>query len=677
MALTKAQRRAEWKKRTTETAEALRAADAKVTLKRRRTVPISATVLKPGETKSELVKQYEAAGGSKFLFKPTLTHREQNRINMLSRHPEQLSHREQTRIKMLAQHPERLTHREQTRLRMLSGVYKKEPVKEVPKVKVDDTTKPERPKNKVTVTYENINTLISTKIKRYVKPSVHEYYFAGVEYGRKHPEIARLAAAGIKVTPKLMDPGVKDPAKSARLVRAFSNGALTGIREEPLKTALFLALPGAFGAVMKGAKFVPVVGALVKSERIMKLAMRAVGLVYTHDIYTRVNGPVVTGYKDGKVLSETSKTLSDGSIETTQEIEQNPTTRKPTIEEKTQRLGGIFATELGPMAFGTIGIQKVSSVKMKKLNVKPLKIKPKIKTKIVKAGKVVKIKVQKTKAEIKKLVKSSRSKRITRLYTQIQAKHNQIALAKTPTEKAARIKDLKILEKRITAEVAKKNKRQSLRLKSLLKDERAEVSILSYRPKSEILDYTPRPQKQPKPKPKKKRKVAVAEKTKTTAQRKLETLLDYKTAKELGLIKKPKIKTKVKPKTKVKTVPITKPKTKTKTKTKTAVKTKTKTKTKTKVKTAVAVKPKVQTKVKPKTLVKTKTAVTVKPKVKTAVKTKVAIKKKVVPKIKPIPVIVPLKPKKAKVKKKKKKVKKVVKSQKVTNPVPSLKAFLE
>ena len=68
MAQTKAQRRAAWKKRTSATASALKSAGATVTVtktkkgkkKVTRTVPLSATVVKPGKKVSSLVKEMEA-----------------------------------------------------------------------------------------------------------------------------------------------------------------------------------------------------------------------------------------------------------------------------------------------------------------------------------------------------------------------------------------------------------------------------------------------------------------------------------------------------------------------------------------------------------------------------------------------------------------------------------------
>lgn len=64
MAQTKQERRESWKKRTSATASALKKAGATITIsksgKKKRSVPLSATVVKPGEKESELVKSHKA-----------------------------------------------------------------------------------------------------------------------------------------------------------------------------------------------------------------------------------------------------------------------------------------------------------------------------------------------------------------------------------------------------------------------------------------------------------------------------------------------------------------------------------------------------------------------------------------------------------------------------------------
>lgn len=65
---TRAQRRESWKQRTSATASALRSAGATVSRTGGRSVPTAATVVRPGQTESEIVKQAEAAMGESFVY---------------------------------------------------------------------------------------------------------------------------------------------------------------------------------------------------------------------------------------------------------------------------------------------------------------------------------------------------------------------------------------------------------------------------------------------------------------------------------------------------------------------------------------------------------------------------------------------------------------------------------
>ena len=578
--------------------------------------------------------------------------------------PVPLTHREETRQKMLARYPEPLTHREETRLRMLEQGSLK--AQEMAAFAI-------KQKTRTPITAPIPQTKVEKK-KAWEEKPLPKWVtdFMG--------DPAKLSKRERKIVLPFYGKSSADALKQKAAMTSYLNYVSTDIKKNPGKIVLFAALPPGLKLATRGIKAAGVTALITKipkgeliAKRSVQLVGAGIGAVYTKDVYDRVTEPVLTGYKDGET-TVTDKILKNGDTEITTTTEEIPQYRKPTGPEQIERLSGIFATELAPLGISN----RIINRGIKTGYTKPVKPKPKfkIKTKIIKAGKVVKakvtktvrIKLQKIKVESKKIVKSNRTKRITSLYIQISATQNQIALAKTPAKKAELIKNLKTLENKITAEVAKKSKRRSLRLKKLLRDERAEVSILTYKPYSQILDYTPQPKRQAAPKPKPKRKVAVAERTKTASHRRIEELMDYETAKKLGLIKKPITKTKVK------AIPITKPKTKTKTKTKT--RTKTAVKTKVKTATAVAVKTKVLTKVKTKPLVKTMVATKPATKVKTAVKTKVAVKVK--PKIKIIPVIVPFKlPKKPVKDKKKKKGKKGVKSSYVKNPVPSLAAFLK
>lgn len=521
-----------------------------------------------------------------------------------------------------------------------------------------------------------------------------------------------------------------DALQQKQAMTSYLNYVAKEVKSNPAKVVLFAALPPAFKQAGRSIQALGITRLITKVPHGQLIARgtintisAALGVVYSADVYTRVTAPVFTGYKDGK-STETKKTFPNGDIEITTTTEQTPQYRKPTGPEQHERIGGIFATELAPLAISHRIVNR-GVKKGYKPEPKP-KTKVKVTTVIKRAGKVIKTtavtkpiktvkKVVKEKfTTAKGLVKSRRSKRITGLYIQIQAKQRLITLEKTPAKKAELIKDLKKLENKITREVAKTSPKQSGILKRLLRDERAEVTILTYKPKSKILDYIPERQIAPKTKPK--RRVSVIERTKTQLELELnlQSILDFKTAKKLGIVRdihtpvKTTIKANTKELTKIKTeikkVTTTKQKTKLITKAKAIIKslvklrvlliTYSKTKvatgqrrkiktivktitkqitstqtlvlelTKTKIKTKVITKPKVKTKV------------ITKPKIKTIVKTKVITKPKVktdvVPVLKPLLLI----PKKTPTKKKKKKVKKGVKEAFVKNPVPSLKAFL-
>ena len=149
----------------------------------------------------------------------------------------------------------------------------------------------------------------------------------------------------------------------------------------------------------------------------MKAVAVAFGIHWTASIWTVVNEPVVKTYKDGEVISVSYKTLPNGSIEVTREIEQIPDkTRKPTSTEKAERMGYIFSTEVGPMVFGALGISKVSKTRYNQLSKKwkkPIKEKVHIvKSKANKAGKarIIKAELKKKGAKVKVKTKTKTQK---------------------------------------------------------------------------------------------------------------------------------------------------------------------------------------------------------------------------------------------------------------------------
>ena len=228
------------------------------------------------------------------------------------------------------------------------------------------------PKTKQVLFVKREATRVHEEIKKQTRkiPTLQDIGMAGYKYGKAHPNSARLIYnsldAKAKIIRKIVPKEAGIPVGKATF--AFSDGAIKGIRNEPVKTLAFFALPGVAGVAIKGARYIPIASKMVKSERAMRAAAAGFNIVYTHNVYTRVNAPVLDYYKDGKVLSETSKKLQDGSIQITQNIEQVPVMRKPTTSEKSERLGYVFSTEAGPMVFGAIGVSKVSSARFKELS---------------------------------------------------------------------------------------------------------------------------------------------------------------------------------------------------------------------------------------------------------------------------------------------------------------------
>ena len=367
-------------------------------------------------------------------------------------------------------------------------------------------------------------TRIDQAIKRETKariPTLRDIQMAGYKYGKKNPEAARLiygsGTFGAGVVRKAIPTDIGVPVGQA--MHAFSDGAIKGVRNEPVKTLAFLALPGAVGAVMKGAKYIPIASKIVKSEKAMKAAAYGFDIVYSHNVYTRVNAPVVSYYKDGKVLSETSKTMPDGSIQITQQIEQLPVMRKPNTNEKSERLGYIFSTEAGPMVFGAMGIQKVSKVRFKELSKKGVKTTKQTVKKLKKPGDIKKyIKKTKELKDIKKRHEAVR-KRITKAEAKTAKEKVQVLEVKK-----GKLKLLKKTRAQLKKAEAKAKKKELAAIRKRLKKVDKDIKKAEKAIKKEKVLTTVKTKK--------------GEKLKVTTKGKLEKAKAKAKAKELKDIKK-------------------------------------------------------------------------------------------------------------------------------------------
>lgn len=258
------------------------------------------------------------------------------------------------------------------------------------------------PKSKQVLFVKREATRVHQEIKKQTRkiPTLQDIGMAGYKYGKAHPKSAKLiydsldAKARIirKIVPK--DAGI--PA--AKAMFAFSDGAIKGIRNEPVKTLAFFALPGVAGVAIKGARYIPIASKMVKSEKAMKAASHIFNVAYAHNVYTRVNAPMLDRYKDGKT-TETRKTLPDGSIRVTTKTEQIPVMRKPTLSEKSERLGYIFSTEAAPMVGGAKVASSISKAKYAKLS-KTGKTTTKTTVKKLKKGTKEFIKAEKAEAQL-------------------------------------------------------------------------------------------------------------------------------------------------------------------------------------------------------------------------------------------------------------------------------------
>ena len=305
------------------------------------------------------------------------------------------------------------------------------------------------------------------EIKKQTKeiPTLQDIGMAGYKYGKAHPNSARLIYNSLDAKAKIIHRIVPKEAgiPIGKAMFAFSDGAIKGIRNEPVKTLAFFALPGVAGVAIKGARYIPIASKMVKSETAMRAAGHIFNVAYTHNVYTRVNAPVLGHYKDGKT-TETRKTLPDGSIRVTTKTKQIPVMRKPTLSEKSERLGYIFSTEAAPMVGGAKVASSISKAKYGKLS-RSAKTTTKTTVKKLKKGTKAFIKAEKAEAQ---LIRKKKKRPVQKL-VQIQKPEPKIlhvseiiGLAKTP--KFVLIKDPKAIA------LAKSNQ-------ELLKEAKALVTI--------------------------------------------------------------------------------------------------------------------------------------------------------------------------------------------------------
>lgn len=320
---------------------------------------------------------------------------------------------------------------------------------------------------------------INTEVKKVSGkiPTLRDINIAGYKYAQKHPTSARImynsmdemARVVRKVVPK--EAGIP----IAKSTYAFADGTLKGVRNEPIKTLAYFALPGVAGAAMKGARYVPVASKIVKSEKAMKAVAGVLGIAYTHDVYTRVNAPVLSRYKKG-AYAETYQTQPNGSIKVTTNIEMVPVTRKPTTSEKAERLGYIYSTEVGPMAWGAVGVNKISKIRFKELSKKGVRTTKKtVKTikkpseikKYISNTKAKRVKTKKIKETRKRIAKAEkmRSPKVVKLHNTVYTKVNKLSKQK------AKIKALIKKIRQIPASIAKElgiNKNKEIKRLTIL-----------------------------------------------------------------------------------------------------------------------------------------------------------------------------------------------------------------
>lgn len=278
-------------------------------------------------------------------------------------------------------------------------------------------------------------TKIDTAIKRFsVKhvPTLTEIQRAGYDYGRRNPKQARLIVGGGNVGAGIIKKSIPKEigVPVAQATHAFAQGALTGVKREPVKAIGFMAVPPAFkavSAVARASKVGLLLHKVPKGQLISKTALKGLtygmGVLYTVESHKKITAPVLVGYKSGKP-TETRKTLPDGSIKITTKTEQIPITRAPTKNEQIERFGSIFSTELAPMGIShqilskgiKLGRYKKPDIEKKiRTEAKTISAKEAIKAEKIEAARLKKIKKPDIEEKIRKEARAAEAKEAAKM----------------------------------------------------------------------------------------------------------------------------------------------------------------------------------------------------------------------------------------------------------------------
>lgn len=338
--------------------------------------------------------------------------------------------------------------------------------------------------------YEQANVYLSKRVKKVV-PTLSGVQQAGYQFAKAHPEAARKiyqagqisAGAAKRTIPKEIG------KPSAEMMYSFAKGALIGVREKPIEVAVSLAIPPALkgvGIVAKGIKAtrigmriakIPKIG--VVSQGVTKGIATGLGATWSLETHKKITAPVVTGYKEGPVIKTRKETLPDGSIKIIESRKQIPLTRNPTRNEMVERVGGVFSTELAPLAISGTALNRGMRGQFKPTEVKP-KVKVYTKT-ITKAGKEIRRTTTKLIEEEKAealLIKKKRKPKKLKLIEKPKPKERVIDVAthKGPIIKAKDevivldLRNVKVTTKS-TRQLTESLKKQELKYNEALKQE--------------------------------------------------------------------------------------------------------------------------------------------------------------------------------------------------------------
>lgn len=516
MAETKAERRAAWKRRSTEQAAALRKAKATVTLKKKRTIPLTAQ--SPAQIR---VAAWRKANPQRTIVDVSGRHtRVHTGIQSLTR-PEQQQYMtlftDYARGKQIAQqNAQRLYILSQKMKASERKRIEQKPEQRVMRIALPaEKTKTQQEKERkkklvemgITVPYERGESLESIKKRQ-----------SEFERRREAPlpkwitnftgSAATLTKTQNKIVHKVFDTDGNITKNKAALT-SFQNYVFTEVKKNPEKIAQFASFPamiriGATAATRYGVT--QLITKIPHGETIarntVKIVFTAVGAVYTYNVLDRVTEPVVTGYRDGKSTSKT-ETLPNGDKETTTTTEQVPQYRMPTRAEQVERLGGILATELAPMHITHSGIKKG----MNKGYTPQPKIKPKVKIskKITRAGTIIKTIPTKIKTVPGKVIKAPKTiktkvqkakearaikKRHDKLKKEAKKAEKKMAKEKVPVLKATKgeLQLLRTKRSKLLEEQSKAKGKQRIEIKKRLKKVEKELAFKeAFKPKKKVV----------------------------------------------------------------------------------------------------------------------------------------------------------------------------------------------